>query len=120
MTTAQRLAQLAPDQRQTILSGMSSTELQALEYSWEFWRQPHQPPCLAVASVVVDGRTRRGEVLDGCTVGQRGAWISGLYATTQSPLGSDNADIARASEFQHAVQDIERHVDFSDPTFVYT
>jgi len=35
-------------------------------------------------------------------------------------LGSDDADIVRASELQHAIEDIDRHVDFSHPTFVYT
>ena len=43
-TTAQRLAELAPEQRQAVLSTMSGLELAALEYSWEFWRQPHQTP----------------------------------------------------------------------------
>jgi hypothetical protein len=31
-----------------------------------------------------------------------------------------DADIVRASELQHAVEDMDRHTDFSHPTFVYT
>jgi phage terminase large subunit-like protein len=41
---ARRLADLTPDQRRQILEGLSPAELAALEYSWEFWRQPHQTP----------------------------------------------------------------------------
>jgi len=38
---------------------------------------------------------------------QRGAWIRGVYATTPIPvLGSHNADIARASQLQHAVEGV--------------
>ena len=44
-----------------------------------------------------------------------------LGATTPTLfLGSDDADIVRASELQHAIEDIDRHVDFGHPTFVYT
>jgi hypothetical protein len=35
-------------------------------------------------------------------------------------LGSGDADIVRASELQHAIEDIDRHVDFGHPRFVYT
>jgi hypothetical protein len=46
--------------------------------------------------------------------GQRGAGIRGMQATTLIPvLGSDDADIVRASERQHAVEDMDRHLDFS-------
>ena len=41
---ARRLAELSPEQRQAVLAVMTPTELAALEYSWEFWRQPHQTP----------------------------------------------------------------------------
>jgi hypothetical protein len=56
----------------------------------------------------------------------RGAWgsvVHGSAVCTQRPnplLGSDAADIARASKLPHAVQDIDRHVDFGYSTFVYT
>lgn len=43
-TTARRLAELSPEQRQAVLVAMSPDELGTLEYSWEFWRQPHQTP----------------------------------------------------------------------------
>jgi hypothetical protein len=35
-------------------------------------------------------------------------------------LGSDDADIAWTSQLQHAIEDMDRHADFSHPTFVYT
>jgi site-specific recombinase XerC len=38
----------------------------------------------------------------------------------QSLSRSDNADVVRASQLQHTVEDINRHVDLSHPTFVYT
>jgi hypothetical protein len=41
---ARRLAELDPEQRRQLLATMSAEELQRLEYSWEFWRQPHQAP----------------------------------------------------------------------------
>jgi phage terminase large subunit-like protein len=41
---ARRLAELTPEQRRELLATMSAEELQRLEYSWEFWRQPHQEP----------------------------------------------------------------------------
>jgi hypothetical protein len=41
---ARRLAELDPDQRRALLASMSPQDLAALEYSWEFWRQPHQTP----------------------------------------------------------------------------
>ena len=43
-TTARRLADLTQDQRKAVLAGLSNEELAYLEYSWEFWRQPHQTP----------------------------------------------------------------------------
>jgi hypothetical protein len=30
------------------------------------------------------------------------------------------ADIVRTSQHRHAVEDMDRHADFSHPTFVYT
>ena len=49
--------------------------------------------------------------------------VQGSAVDAQRPqpsLGSDDADIVRASERQHAIENINRHVDFSHPTFVYT
>src|SRR4051794_28737812 len=43
---ARRLAELNPDQRRDLLAAMSPVDLAVLEYSWEFWRQPHQTPPL--------------------------------------------------------------------------
>ena len=42
-----------------------------------------------------------------CSVCQRGARISGGNATTLPRLRSDNANIARVSELQHAVEDMQ-------------
>ena len=47
-------------------------------------------------------------------------WIKDASMMTPIALESDDADIVRASQIQHAVEDIDRHVDFSHPTFVYT
>lgn len=44
ITTAQRLAELPIEQRQAVLADMSERELAYLDYSWEFWRLPHQTP----------------------------------------------------------------------------
>jgi hypothetical protein len=49
--------------------------------------------------------------------------VQGSMECTQRPhprFGSGDADIARASQRQHAVEDMDRDVDFSHPTFVYT
>src|ERR1700722_7810476 len=35
-------------------------------------------------------------------------------------LGLGHADIVRASHLQHAIEGVDRHVNFSRPTFVYT
>ena len=43
-TTARRLADLDQDQRKSVLAGLTEQELAELEFSWEFWRQPHQTP----------------------------------------------------------------------------
>jgi len=43
-----------------------------------------------------------------------------ILAKVLPRLGSGNADIVRASQFQHAVEDMHSHVDFGLPTFVYT
>jgi hypothetical protein len=51
---------------------------------------------------------------------QRGAWIRDVYAMTQCPFGSDDADVIRASQLQHAVEDMHSYVNFSHPTFVST
>ena len=51
------------------------------------------------------------------------AWCTDQRFVRNDPnprLGSDDADIARASQLQHAVEDMDRHVHFSHPTFVYT
>jgi hypothetical protein len=40
VTLAQRLAQLTAEQRHAVLDGLSQDELAALEFRWEFWRQP--------------------------------------------------------------------------------
>jgi hypothetical protein len=47
-----------------------------------------------------------------------GSEVSAQWA--QSLLGSDDADIVRASQLPHTVEEINCHVDFSHPTFVYT
>jgi hypothetical protein len=60
------------------------------------------------------------DALDPDHLRQRGAWISGCTQRPNPLLGSDAADVARASKLPHAVQDINRHVDFGHPTFVYT
>jgi len=44
MSTVQELAALTAEQRHAVLSGLSQADLQALEWSWEFWRQAHQTP----------------------------------------------------------------------------
>jgi phage terminase large subunit-like protein len=41
---ARRLAELSSEQRRELLATMTPAELQRLEYSWQFWRQPHQTP----------------------------------------------------------------------------
>src|SRR4051794_12451513 len=41
---ARRLAELSPELRREIMATMTPADLAALEYSWEFWRQPHQTP----------------------------------------------------------------------------
>jgi Transposase len=47
-----------------------------------------------------------------------GSEVSAPWA--QSLSGSDDADIVRASQLQHTVEEINRHIDFRHPTFVYT
>jgi phage terminase large subunit-like protein len=42
--TARRLAELTADQRRAALAGLAPADLSALEFSWQFWRQPHQIP----------------------------------------------------------------------------
>ena len=52
-----------------------------------------------------------------------GSVVHGSEVETQQPLPrlrSGNADIARASKLQHAVEDMHGHVDFRRPTFVHT
>jgi hypothetical protein len=54
---------------------------------------------------------------------QTAAWCRDQRCVRNDPnprLGSDDAGIARASQIQHAVEDVDRHVDFSHPTFVPT
>src|SRR4051794_24852608 len=52
---------------------------------------------------------------------QRGARIRGAGAMTPTPvLGSCDADVIRASQLQHAVQDLDRHVHLSRPTLIRT
>jgi hypothetical protein len=48
--------------------------------------------------------------------------VRGSEVCTQRPHPSFGvvADIVRASELQHAVEDVDRHVNFSHPTFAYT
>jgi hypothetical protein len=51
------------------------------------------------------------------------AWCSDQRSVRNDPnlhLASDDADITRASQLQHPVEDIDHHVDFGHPTFVYT
>jgi hypothetical protein len=50
-----------------------------------------------------------------------GAWCRDQGCVRNGPcprFGSDGADIARASQLQHTVEDINRHVDFGRPTLV--
>src|SRR3954452_3807462 len=52
---------------------------------------------------------------------QRGARIRGAGAMTPTPvLGSCDADVIRASQLQHAVQDLDRHVHLRRPTLIRT
>jgi hypothetical protein len=47
------------------------------------------------------------------------AWCIDQECVRNDPnprLGSDDADIARASQLLHAVEDMDRDVDFSHPT----
>src|SRR5208282_411013 len=47
------------------------------------------------------------------------AWCMDQRCVRNDPnpcLGSDDADIARASQLQHAVEDMDRHVHFGHPT----
>jgi phage terminase large subunit-like protein len=75
-TTARRLAQLTPEQRQTILSSISNSELPALEYSWEFWRQSHQaPPQPWVLWLLMAGR------------GAGKSWTGAQWARNESEAG---------------------------------
>ncbi len=55
--------------------------------------------------------------------GRMTAWCMDQRCQRNGPnpfLGSDDADIVRAAQLQHTVEDINRHADFSRPTFVYT
>src|SRR4051812_19494539 len=46
---------------------------------------------------------------------------SGMRAQLPQPcLGSGDADVGRASQLQHAVQDLDRHVHLSRPTLIRT
>ena len=57
MTTRDRLAALSPEQRRTILAGLTPEQLQELSYSWKFWaREAQLPP---------EGRDWRCWVLQG-------------------------------------------------------
>src|SRR3954470_13918070 len=49
----------------------------------------------------------------GCVAGIRGAG-----ALTPAPSRLGDADIVRASEFQHAVEDMDRHVHLGGPTLI--
>jgi hypothetical protein len=61
-----------------------------------------------------------------CTLlifGMSSAWCTDQVRSCSDPhsrSGSDNADIARASQLQHAVEDMHSYVNFSHPTFVST
>src|SRR4051794_16501219 len=51
----------------------------------------------------------------------RSAWCTDQRCRRNGPylvLGSGDADIARASQLQHAVEDMHRHVDFSRSPFI--
>src|SRR4051794_14989337 len=47
---------------------------------------------------------------------QRGAWIRGAVALTPTPSRSGEADIARASQLQHAIEDVSGDVHLGRPT----
>lgn len=44
MRTRDRLAALSPEQRRTILAGLTPEQLHQLAYSWQFWARPAQLP----------------------------------------------------------------------------
>jgi hypothetical protein len=46
--------------------------------------------------------------------------LRGRRTNPDSALGSRDTNIIRAAQFQHAVEDMDRHIDFGHPTFVYT
>jgi hypothetical protein len=51
------------------------------------------------------------------------AWCMDRRCSRNDPfpkLGLGHADIVRASHLQHAIEGVDRHVNFSRPTFVYT
>ena len=51
------------------------------------------------------------------------AWCTDQEYVRNDPcprFGSDGADIARASQLQHTVEDMNSRVDFGRPTFVST
>jgi hypothetical protein len=72
-------------------------------------------PCGEI-KLAIDGNNLDGQV-------RYPAWCRDQRCVRNYPnprLGSDDADIARASQLQHAVEDMDRHVHFSHPTFVHT
>src|SRR4051812_16953214 len=59
------------------------------------------------------------ECLQECSTGcQRSARISGAVALTPTPSGSGEADIARASQVQHAIEDVGGDVHLGRPTLI--
>jgi hypothetical protein len=78
-----------------------------------------------VAGARRERRASRPRPLDGLDAATHGApaWCRDQRYARNAPnprLGSDDADIVRASQRQDAVEDMDRHADFSHPTFVYT
>jgi hypothetical protein len=61
--------------------------------------------------------------LNEAAVGQEAAWCRDQRNVCNDPnprVGSDDADIVRASQVQHTVEGIDAYLNFGYPTFVYT
>src|SRR3954469_7684978 len=111
------------------LRALSAEERTALTQLSRSQRMPAVQVARAVALLAVaDGPSytaaaRKAGRRDNDTVAEwvaRGcvARIRGAGALTPAPSRLGDADIVRASEFQHAVEDIDRHVHLSRPTLI--
>ena len=52
------------------------------------------------------------------SAGQRGAGIKGAGTVTPTPSGSGEADVGRASQLQHAIEDVDGDVHLGGPTLL--